>query len=201
MKNWIGNEYGKLKVISELPKVKGLGTMVECLCECGNRKAILAKQLTQGGHKSCGCSKYCRVKESNHPLYQIWRGMKGRCYYLKNDSYKWYGGAGVTVCDLWKKSYVSFKNWCLTNGWQRGMQVDKDIIPKRLGIPALLYSPEMCSIVTATDNKRQSSRVKLTVNLANEIRISELPPHEISAKFNIHKSSIWRIKNNKSWIN
>lgn len=40
----------------------------------------------------------------------------------------------------------------MANGWKKGLHIDKDIIPKKLGIPAKIYSPEMCSIVTRKEN-------------------------------------------------
>ena len=45
------------------------------------------------------------------------------------------------------------------------MELDKDIIPKKLGIPALLYSPKMCSIVTRRENcNARRSNVYFEVN-------------------------------------
>jgi len=47
-------------------------------------------------------------KEYKHPLYNIWHGMKNRCYNVKHDSYKYYGARGVTICDRWLRSFSNF---------------------------------------------------------------------------------------------
>lgn len=43
-----------------------------------------------------------------HPLYNTWRKMKARCYNPKEINYHNYGAKGITVCDAWKASFVSF---------------------------------------------------------------------------------------------
>jgi hypothetical protein len=89
---------------------------------------------------------------SKHPLYNIWRGIKKRCYTRTSSNYPLYGARGVVMCEEWIKDFMYFYNWAIDNGWKKGLQVDKDIIPKKLGIPPLIYSPEMCSIVTCHEN-------------------------------------------------
>lgn len=43
------------------------------------------------------------------PLYNIWRGMKDRCYNRSNPHYKDYGGRGIRVCMRWLESYQNFE--------------------------------------------------------------------------------------------
>lgn len=45
---------------------------------------------------------------SNSPEFAIWRTMRQRCSNLKNKDYADYGGRGITVCDRWAKSFLSF---------------------------------------------------------------------------------------------
>lgn len=40
--------------------------------------------------------------------YIAWQNMKRRCYYENYNSYKNYGGRGITVCDSWKNSFENF---------------------------------------------------------------------------------------------
>lgn len=40
--------------------------------------------------------------------YSTWRGMKKRCNDINNKSYDSYGGRGITVCDRWQNSFLSF---------------------------------------------------------------------------------------------
>jgi hypothetical protein len=42
------------------------------------------------------------------PEYRSYRAMINRCYRIKNDNYKDYGGRGITVCQEWRDNYKSF---------------------------------------------------------------------------------------------
>lgn len=87
-----------------------------------------------------------------HPLYKVWVKMKSRCYYKKSECYQNYGGRGVSICDEWLHNPKAFVEWGLSNGWERGLQLDKDIIPKKAGMEGLLYSPNTCCFVTRKQN-------------------------------------------------
>lgn len=87
-----------------------------------------------------------------HPLFKVWAGIIARCYTPSATHYGMYGGSGVRVCDLWRYNFLEFYNWALLNGWRKGLEIDKDIISKNLGIQPILYSPELCSIVTKKEN-------------------------------------------------
>jgi hypothetical protein len=132
-------------------------------------------------------------------LYEVWKGMKARCRDPKHIGYKIYGGKGVRVCKEWQESFIPFYEWCMANGWQKGMQIDKDIKAKELGVPALIYSPEMCSIVTAKDNARASSQTKLRIDKIIEIRNSKSTGIELGKKYGVHESTINKIRNNQVW--
>lgn len=91
---------------------------------------------------------------NEHPLYRVWQKMKSRCYSKNAKCYSNYGGRGVYVCDEWKNNPKAFVEWGLANGWQKGLELDKDIIPKKSGIEALVYSPATCCFVTHSENNR-----------------------------------------------
>lgn len=40
--------------------------------------------------------------------WHSFRSMLARCYYAGHDSYKYYGGKGVKVCDRWRDSFENF---------------------------------------------------------------------------------------------
>ena len=42
------------------------------------------------------------------PEYDIWRGIKKRCYLATDPAYCLYGGAGVVMCDIWRNSFEAF---------------------------------------------------------------------------------------------
>jgi len=45
---------------------------------------------------------------SKHELYPTWIMMKDRCNNPNNGQYKYYGGRGICVCDLWQNSFQAF---------------------------------------------------------------------------------------------
>lgn len=42
------------------------------------------------------------------PEHYIWRGMIARCHSVKRKDYHKYGGRGISVCNVWRKSYALF---------------------------------------------------------------------------------------------
>lgn len=161
----------RLTFITLTDKKRNGSTVAVYRCECGTKKELRTNQVKQGTIKTCGCSlsekgKWERTIEqranfgdkfkthglSKHPLYQIWGGIVKRCEDKNCKAYPYYGGNGVVMCKEWRDDFTLFYDWALLNGWKRGLHVDKDIIPKKLGIPALIYSPEMCSVVTMKEN-------------------------------------------------
>lgn len=82
-----------------------------CRCDCGTIKKLTGYPISSGKSKSCGCLQ--RESATTHGMsksttYSSWLGCIGRCYESRNASYPRYGGAGVTVCDRWSKSFENF---------------------------------------------------------------------------------------------
>lgn len=90
-----------------------------------------------------------------HPLFKVWSSMKGRCYNEKDTHYKEYGGRGIKVCDEWLLSFPSFYDWCVSNGWEHGLEIDR--YPNNDGN----YEPNNCRFVTPSKNcrNRRSNRM------------------------------------------
>ena len=60
-----------------------------------------------------------------HPLYLTWKNMKKRCNNPKASEYNNYGGRGIKVCDEWSKSFKSFYDWAISNGWEKTLSIDR----------------------------------------------------------------------------
>ena len=158
-------------------------------CICGRDVFLPSYKVNSLHTKSCGCKRNGAVKGtnqrhgiSNHPLFGVWYNMIRRCYSTESTRYKNYGAMGVRMCDLWRNNFKEFHDWALANGWEKGLQIDKDIIPKKIGIQALLYSPELCCIVTNKQNcnERSTNRkieyrgdVKTISQWADEIGVNQ----------------------------
>jgi hypothetical protein len=123
-------------------------------CHCGIEFVTRIDRAKAYRVKSCGCSTGTLISEkvtkhglTQHPLYNVWYNMKLRCYNPENDNYKYYGKRGVAVCDEWRDSVEAFYDWSMNNGYQAGLELDKDIFGD-----GSLYSPETCCFVTPEEN-------------------------------------------------
>ena len=58
-------------------------------------------------------------------LYDVWNGIKKRCFRKNNKDYHNYGGRGITVCDEWVSNYMTFRNWAIENGYSKGLSIDR----------------------------------------------------------------------------
>lgn len=79
------------------------------LNNCINR---CEKQLKEYSNKS----KYLRTT-----FYH----MKSRCYKENDSKYKWYGARGIKICNEWLNNIDDFINWSLSNGYKRGLEIDR----------------------------------------------------------------------------
>jgi hypothetical protein len=102
-------------------------------------------------------------------LGRIADGLIRRCHNPRNHIYKRYGGRGITVCDEWRRDWLSFYRWALSHGYRDDLEIDR--IDNDKG-----SSPENCRWVTTTENqnnKRNNIRLSLngeTDTLANRAR-------------------------------
>jgi len=92
---------------------------------------------------------------NRQPIHALWCDMNKRC---RDTSNKHYGGKGVTVCEEWRNDFIKFKDWALENGYEEGLQIDKDILCGELGIYPKIYSPKTCCFITKSENIAQSNK-------------------------------------------
>lgn len=129
--------------------------LVECKCDCGKIFISSLFNLRTKHTKSCGCwnvkqaaIRFRKYTESISAIKGSYWGMISRCYNSNNLNYHLYGGRGVSVCEEWRGDYQKFLNWSLENGWEPGLQLDKD--KKVLG--NLVYSPSTCTWLPPYEN-------------------------------------------------
>lgn len=53
----IGQKFNRLTVVAKSSDIKYKQTVWECLCDCGNLKDVITRELMSGRIKSCGCFK------------------------------------------------------------------------------------------------------------------------------------------------
>lgn len=109
-----------------------------CKCDCGNEYTVSREALLDKSHptKSCGCEPV-NGRQPKDRLRQAWRNMKNRCYYEGYDSYPYYGGRGIGVCEEWLNDFKAFKKWALENGYEERLTLDR-IDPNKD------YGPDNC---------------------------------------------------------
>lgn len=164
-KDLSGQIFGRLTAISLYRRDEKSNSYWLCKCICGNESVVRIGDLTSGNTKSCGCyhtEKNARLiaernkthNESGTRLYNIWRGIKQRCRYKRNVSYKNYGGRGIDVCNEWYNSYETFRDWALLNGYEDELTIDRVDNEKN-------YEPDNCKWSThkTQANNRRSSKI------------------------------------------
>lgn len=124
-KDLTGERFGRLTVVSRGPDQVSAGGKIRacwnCVCDCGKHCLTAGFCLKSGNTKSCGCIKMEILQGrcgENHPLYlhgkatspeyHSWNGAVLRCQNESYESYRNYGGRGISVCDRWANSFAAF---------------------------------------------------------------------------------------------
>lgn len=92
--------------------------------------------------------------ESKTPLYRVWNAMKQRCDLPTGQSYKDYGGRGITYCRLWSE-YVPFRDWALAHGYRQGLLLDRENNDGN-------YEPSNCRWITSIKSSMNRRTTKST---------------------------------------
>lgn len=166
--------FGRLTVVGRAD-IESRKTYWVCQCDCGNMKTVRSDSLKCGAIRSCGClkkeqnihnlSQSAAKKKYNEAgfkvggtrLYEIWQGMKKRCYKKTEPCYERYGGRGITICDEWKNDFMAFHDWALQSGYTDELTIDRKDNNKG-------YSPDNCRWSTAKEQGRnRRSNIKITI--------------------------------------
>ena len=117
---------------------------------------------------------------TNSPEYLAWAHIKSRCYNPKTKDYKWYGGKGIRVCQLW---YYSFEDFYIDMGPKTFPNYSIDRIDT-LGN----YCPKNCRWADLKTQRRNKTSAKLitfngeTRNLADWAEITGIHVNTISTR-------------------
>lgn len=118
-----GQKFGKLTAVKYSHTNEAKKAVWECVCDCGNVRYVAAKDLRSGNTQSCGCAKAERATLLKYKdgrcgdrLYGVWNTMMKRCYNGKSNTYRYYGGRGIVVCESWH-DYSVFREWAYANGY------------------------------------------------------------------------------------
>ena len=80
-----------------------------------------------GCYNSRGDRRGCAITHgmTKTRLYKRWTDMKKRCFNPNNKRYERYGGRGIKVCEEWEKSFLSFYEWSINNGYNDSLSIDR----------------------------------------------------------------------------
>ncbi len=198
VKDLTGQRFGRLVVIG-IDERRTRKTYWNCLCDCGNIKSVRSDSLQNGAIKSCGCLKreqdkvnlvteqMKKSREFGEPyghlrIHNIWANMKSRCFNTSDKRYPDYGGRGITICDEWNESFLSFYNWAMENGYDDRLTIDR--VDNDGG-----YSPSNCRWVSNQEqsrNRRSNINIKIgnvTKTLTEWCEIFDLPFNRVNARY------------------
>lgn len=107
----IGHKFGMLTVLSYDHYTPNRYHIYKCQCDCGNTRMATRQGLLKGITVNCGCINLHKTHGmSDTRFYNIWLGIKFRCYNSKSKAYKWYGEKGIKMCDRWLESFENFRD-------------------------------------------------------------------------------------------
>jgi len=118
-------------------------------------------------------------KKDQPRLYNIWSGMRKRCYNKLCREYVYYGGRGITICDQWKDSFDNFCIWSLSNGYTSELTIDRIDNDGN-------YSPDNCRWATRSEQQRNRRN-----NTIYDIDGKQMTAAECYEQYGINKNTFF----------
>lgn len=161
--NLAGLRFGRLIVLGESHRDNGI--VWRCLCDCGENHRAKTGHLRAGAVTSCGCAQEDAGRETGKkhghknavhylthtPLHDCYSNMISRCYNPDSDRFGTYGARGISVCAEWRASRSVFYAWALSNGWKKGLTIDRKNNDGN-------YCPENCRWITRAEQQLNTTR-------------------------------------------
>ena len=108
-KNLLKQKFDYLTVKKYAGRNKHGKSLWLCRCKCGGEVVVIGSQLTNKNTRSCGCFNYKNPEQkiyhhgkSGSPIYEIWCGIKKRCYNPRSLAFRYYGARGIVLCQGWQ---------------------------------------------------------------------------------------------------
>lgn len=135
-KDLTGKAFNYLTVIEyvgSFPNKQGIKERFwRCKCVCGKELVLPRADLTKNRRKSCGCMTHDLISNtfathrlSKTSLYRRWSHMKERCTNPRCAAYKYYGARGIEICEEWKNSFETFRDWAFSHGYSENLTIER----------------------------------------------------------------------------
>lgn len=204
--NLAGKKFGRWTVIDRAPRTRpNQDTRWNCVCDCGERGVVAGSPLRRGTAKSCGCLArelssarwtthgYAKHTEARKPIYRAWTAMIARCHGTASHVKVRYRDRGIVVCDRWRYSFENF----LADMGERPEGHSLDRIDNSGN-----YEPGNCRWATPSQQARNTSNAKLTLEKAQDIfsRVADGQSKLSVAKmYGISSGTVHQIMVGRSW--
>lgn len=172
--------FGMLTTVSVVGRANDGHKLWKCICDCGKSTIKQTNNLRAKSVVSCGCygAEVQKKKSTIHgmrktPAYLSWQAAKRRCHSPDDKDYPRYGGAGISMCEEWRNSFVAF--YAHMGERPTGMTLDR--YPNMLGN----YEPGNCRWATDIEQARNrrsaifiewNGKITALVDVAAELGIS-----------------------------
>ena len=93
-------------------------------CECGNKFELQTYRINKVTKQCKSCSSTTHGLR-NHRLYSIFDHMIQRTENKNYKSFSHYGGRGISICKEWRRDFVCFYEWALSNGYEDNLSIDR----------------------------------------------------------------------------
>lgn len=119
--------------------------------------------------------------KSRSPAYLSWRAMRDRCLNQNSTSYRWYGAAGIKVCERWER-FESF----LADMGERPAGMSLERIDRTKG-----YEPSNCRWATSKDQARNRRTNNVIAYLGESLTLEQW-----AERYEIPSNTLWMRLNN-----
>lgn len=205
--NLTGQKFSRLSVIDSAGVINEKHAW-NCICDCGNKCVVRANSLLHKTKpiKSCGClmlevNKTLMTTHglSKTPEYNIWCGMKARCYDTNNPKYSNYGNRGIIVCDRWVNSFENFLE-------DMGVRPTVTCTIERVNVNGN-YEPDNCIWLEGNLQARNKTSSVLTEVIVKQIKELQTKNYTCREIYNnlacnnplITTGAIWHVLIGNSW--
>lgn len=129
-------------VIKDLKMIHG-ARMAEFICKkCKKPFITRVTNIKTKKSNSCGCLPKNKIHGfSSTRLYNIFQGIKDRCYKNNRKDKKYYYDKNIKICNEWLKDSSIFFKWSMENGYNENLTIDRKDNTKD-------YSSENCRWVS-----------------------------------------------------